>query len=173
MIMGAALVLLWALLCGTCTLVLQLRKSRMTGSKTEAAIISLDVKSDEFLPAGGFSALTRLGGGSYADVYQGSFDNKDVAIKHITVKPKQQNLLMETDQHAYQTRLVKREMRVLSRNKHPNVIKAIGVCQEEGKVCLILELVKHLGGGEWRMRTWHQHIARARLSRRERRHQSR
>ena len=73
-----------------------------------------------------FTIDTFIGSGSTANIFQGKFSNKTVAIKSIKVYPRYKNL-------------IDREISILKKIKHDNVIYLMGYCKEAKQVHFILE----------------------------------
>src|SRR5207245_774561 len=74
---------------------------------------------------------TKLGTGSFGDVWRGTCRSLDVAIK----------ILHRQDFDAKQMQVFKREVEVLSQIFHPNVCLFMGACFEKGHMMIVTELV--------------------------------
>ncbi|KAL8139832.1 hypothetical protein V2J09_005853 [Rumex salicifolius] len=76
-----------------------------------------------------FSASLKVGEGGYGPVYKGELDNTKVAIK--VLRPDVSQGLVQ----------FKKEVEVLGRMKHPNLVLLLGACPEYG--CLVYELMDY------------------------------
>lgn len=74
---------------------------------------------------------SKLGTGSFGDVWKGSCREQPVAIK----------ILHRQDFDAKQLQVFKREVEVLSQIYHPNVCLFMGACFEKGNMMIVSELV--------------------------------
>lgn len=75
--------------------------------------------------------LSKLGTGSFGDVWKGTCREQPVAIK----------ILHRQDYDAKQLQVFKREVEVLSQIYHPNVCLFMGACFEKGNMMIVSELV--------------------------------
>ena len=75
--------------------------------------------------------MSKLGTGSFGDVWRGTCREQPVAIK----------ILHRQDFDAKQLRVFKREVEVLSQIYHPNVCLFMGACYEKGNTMIVSELV--------------------------------
>ncbi len=75
--------------------------------------------------------LTKLGTGSFGDVWKGTCREQPVAIK----------ILHRQDFDAKQLQVFRREVEVLSQIYHPNVCLFMGACFEKGSMMIVSELL--------------------------------
>jgi len=94
------------------------------------------VNEDEELRRRGFNMGATLGEGSYAKVKCAFWNqiNKRVAIKVINKKKAPKD---------FQTKFLPRELDVMKRVKHPNIIELYDILHLNGKVYLIMEMAGH------------------------------
>ncbi len=83
------------------------------------------------LQAGEVVKLSKLGTGSFGDVWRGTCREQPVAIK----------ILHRQDFDAKQLQVFKREVEVLSQIFHPNVCLFMGACFEKGSMMIVSELL--------------------------------
>jgi len=94
------------------------------------------VNEDEELRRRGFNVGATLGEGSYAKVKCAFWNeiNRRVAIKIINKKKAPKD---------FQTRFLPRELDIMKRVKHPNIIELFEILPLNGKVYLIMEMAGH------------------------------
>ncbi|XP_071709785.1 serine/threonine-protein kinase STY46-like isoform X2 [Rutidosis leptorrhynchoides] len=73
----------------------------------------------------------RICGGSYGDLYKGTFCNQDVAIKSISDKYMNENVQREFDQEVY----------IMRNIRHKNVVQFIGACTRPPNLCIVTEFM--------------------------------
>ena len=100
---------------------------RPHGTAAQLRRFMVDVK--EFLPLGDFSELDIIDEGSYCIVYKAMFREETVAVK----RPK------TTVDKEVAEKTAKRELRVLMRFNHQNIVALRGVCMQDGATCLLLQ----------------------------------
>ena len=108
-------------------------KARMTRAQALLRTFELDARE--------IRSLEKLGEGGQAVVVRGWWDHTEVAIK----QPKgsfnesrgEQNAFGSTSAHDSFNQALRREVRALSRVRHPNVIKLHGVCFEPAPMILL------------------------------------
>ena len=106
--------------------------STMHPRGTAAPLRRFMVDQKDFLPRGDFSELEVIGEGSYCTVYKANFRGQTVAVKR--AKTAVQTEIAE--------KTAKRELRVLMRFNHQNIVALRGVCMEDGKTCLLLQFAE-------------------------------
>ena len=92
--------------------------------------VRLPLEKSLIIPLAELEILDVIGDGSKATVYKGKFYSQDVAVKKL------KQLTHEGRQELF------REATLLARLKSPQIIKVIGACIEEGKECLVMELMQ-------------------------------
>ena len=73
---------------------------------------------------------TRLGAGAYGEVWAGTWRRNEVAVK---------SLLHGTLSEAHTANFV-REMELLSELRHANIVRFMGACLDEERMCILFEL---------------------------------
>ena len=71
----------------------------------------------------------RVGIGAYGEVYQGSYRHTDVAIK----------VLLEQDLPDKMIQSFKKEVFILKKLRHPNIVQFMGACTQSPNLCIVSE----------------------------------
>ncbi|KAI5588658.1 hypothetical protein BDE02_05G112700 [Populus trichocarpa] len=135
LIAGASLMAVFALLCYFVK-----KKSTSMRNRSSAKRLLCEAAGNSSVPffqykeieraTNGFSEKQRLGTGAYGTVYSGKLHNDDlVAIKKIKQR--------DTDS----LDLVMNEIKLLSSVSHPNLVRLLGCCLEEGEPILVYEFM--------------------------------
>jgi hypothetical protein len=75
---------------------------------------------------------TQIGGGCFGSVYMGKCRGINVAIKKLLKQNLDSKILEE----------FRKEVDIMTQMRHPNIILFLGACTEEGKMCIVCELLK-------------------------------
>ncbi|KAG6737073.1 hypothetical protein POTOM_059939 [Populus tomentosa] len=135
LIAGASLMAVFALLCYFVR-----KKSTSMRNRSSAKRLLFEAAGNYSVPffqykeieraTNGFSEKQRLGTGAYGTVYAGKLHNDDlVAIKKIKQR--------DTDS----LDLVMNEIKLVSSVSHPNLVRLLGCCLEEGEPILVYEFM--------------------------------
>ena len=82
---------------------------------------------------------TKLGAGSFASVYKGIWRGTQVAVKKpFTSADNPIHGLLDSDS----SDLFLREMKLLSKLRHPNIVQTMAACMEPENMCMIMELCR-------------------------------
>ncbi|KAJ0570248.1 putative dual-specificity kinase TKL-Pl-4 family [Helianthus annuus] len=73
----------------------------------------------------------RIGGGSYNDLYKGTFCTQDVAIKALKDEYLYENVQKEFAQEVY----------IMRKIRHKNIVQFIGACTRPPKLCIVTEFM--------------------------------
>ena len=74
----------------------------------------------------------KIGGGCFGNVYNGTCRGKDVAIKKLFKQELDEKLLAD----------FKKEVEIMARLRHPNVLLFMGACTDPGNMAIIMENIK-------------------------------
>ncbi|KAJ6919507.1 wall-associated receptor kinase-like 14 isoform X2 [Populus alba x Populus x berolinensis] len=135
LIAGASLMAVFAVLCYFVR-----KKSTSMRNRSSAKRLLFEAAGNSSVPffqykeieraTNGFSEKQRLGTGAYGTVYAGKLNNDDlVAIKKIKQR--------DTDS----LDLVMNEIKLVSSVSHPNLVRLLGCCLEEGEPILVYEFM--------------------------------
>ncbi|XP_057541986.1 wall-associated receptor kinase-like 14 [Amaranthus tricolor] len=134
-VVGAASMVILAVICYFCR-----RRSTFFKSRMSMRLLLSDAAGNTPVPlypykeieraTNGFSEKQRLGTGAYGTVYSGRFNNNEcVAIKKIKHR--------DTDS----IEQVMNEIKLLSSVSHPNLVRLLGCCIENGEQILVYEFM--------------------------------
>ena len=94
-----------------------------TSSQEDWEQWEIDIDEIEFGP--------RIGRGAYGEVYRGMYRETDVAIK----------VLLEQDLPQKLIRSFKKEVAILKKLRHPNILQFMGACTRPPNLCIVSEFV--------------------------------
>ena len=103
----------------------------LTEAEVQQAAETRKVLGPPEIRAGEVTRISKLGTGSFGDVWKGTCREQPVAIK----------ILHRQDFDAKQLQVFKREVEVLSQIYHPNVCLFMGACFEKGNMMIVSELL--------------------------------